>query len=153
MANRSSQESKKEALKRKLQSTKRTDATARSSGSKTKRGAGGSLGSRKTDEKTKRQRAKALQQAFAVPDILHISQASVKHNAGRREVRSSLDRSLLENEDLSESLRGIGQAPILTLAQLEQKAKEEREKMAAVYERHQAAVENAMDELAQLMSA
>ncbi|KAJ2016576.1 hypothetical protein GGH91_000132 [Coemansia sp. RSA 2671] len=78
--------------------------------------------------------------------------ASTKHSAGRRSVRQALDQTTL-GQDVSESLRGVNQAPILTLTQLAQKAKQEREKMAVIYEEHQTAVSETVDELAQLMSS
>ncbi|ORX66142.1 hypothetical protein DL89DRAFT_295643 [Linderina pennispora] len=91
---------KKLALKRKLQTTKRT----------------AHVGKTTHDElKARRKQMKHLKAALAP------SYASTKHTAGRRDVRMALDRSLLEDKDLSERLRGT--APIPTNAQLLNKAK------------------------------
>ncbi|KAJ2490248.1 hypothetical protein IWW37_003280 [Coemansia sp. RSA 2050] len=91
------------------------------------------------------------QQKKAKEGLLKLA-ASTKHTAGRRSVRQALDQTTID-QDVSESLRGVNQAPILTLAQLAQKAKQEREKMAVIYEQHQTAVNETVDELAQLMSS
>ncbi|KAJ2812866.1 hypothetical protein H4S07_001090 [Coemansia furcata] len=121
---------KKEALKRKL------------------RGTAPKPGSVAKHERTKRQ---PRQQKQAKEGLLKLA-ASTKHTAGRRSVCRSLDQTTI-HRDVSESLRGINQAPILTPSQLAQKAKQEREKMAVIYEQHQTAVSETVDELAQLMSS
>ncbi|KAJ2865018.1 hypothetical protein GGH94_002497 [Coemansia aciculifera] len=122
---------KKEALKRKLR------GTAPKAGSVAKPG------------RTTAQRPR--QQKQVKEGLLKLA-ASTKHTAGRRSVRQALDQTTM-HRDVSESLRGINQAPILTLSQLAQKAKQEREKMAVIYEQHQTAVSETVDELAQLMSS
>ncbi|KAJ2507450.1 hypothetical protein IWW47_001102 [Coemansia sp. RSA 2052] len=132
MAN-SQANSKKEALKRKLQSSKTAPAS----------------GVSKHGRKSQRLPPKQQKQQ-AREGLLKLS-ASTKHTAGRRSVCQALDQTTI-HRDVSESLRGINQAPILTLAQLAQKAKQEREKMAVLYEQHQTAVNETVDELAQLMS-
>ncbi|KAJ2069747.1 hypothetical protein GGI08_000193 [Coemansia sp. S2] len=119
---------KKEALKRKLRGTTPKPGSVSKPGRTTAR------------QPQKQKQAKGL------------LAASTKHTAGRRTVRQALDQTTM-HQDISESLRGINQAPILTLSQLAQKAKQEREKMAVIYEQHQTAVSETVDELAQLMSS
>ncbi|KAJ2740572.1 hypothetical protein GGI20_005738 [Coemansia sp. BCRC 34301] len=132
MANSQASNGKKEALKRKLQG----------SGSKAAAGSGVTKHGRKAQRVQPKKQAKE--------GLLKLS-ASTKHTAGRRSVCQALDQTTM-HRDVSESLRGINKAPILTLAQLAQKAKQEREKMAKLYEQHQTAVNETVDELAQLMS-
>ncbi|KAJ2899898.1 hypothetical protein IWW38_000776 [Coemansia aciculifera] len=133
MANSQASSSKKEALKRKLQSS----------------GGGNKASGGVTKHVHRPQRLAPKQQKQATREGL--VKHSTKHTVGRRSVCQALDQTTM-HRDVSESLRGINQAPILTLAQLALKAKQEREKMAVLYEQHQAAVNETVDELAQLMS-
>ncbi|KAJ1992146.1 hypothetical protein GGI25_003028 [Coemansia spiralis] len=135
---------KAEALKRKLQQQQKHSASKQTA--RTKKASIEPLAKRQ-------QREKALRKAFGPEkDVLGISQSSTKHNAGRKDVCMSLDRTIAQNTKISEALRGVGKAPILTPSQLKERANEERERMAVAYEQHQATVNETVDELAQLMS-
>ncbi|KAJ2828614.1 hypothetical protein IWW50_001293 [Coemansia erecta] len=99
----------------------------------------------------RQQRAKSLAKAFSSNTALDFSRASTKHNAGRRDVCQSLDQSAAET-GVSEALRGIGKADIPTAAQLALRAKEERDQMAQAYEHERMALDQNIDDLANLMS-
>ncbi|KAJ2004148.1 hypothetical protein GGI04_002706 [Coemansia thaxteri] len=145
MAKGDSQASKKEALKRKLQS--KAQKATKPIGKK----------HHAPQHKSTRQLAKALlgHQKPESANAVGRATASTKHSAGRRDVCQSLDRATMDR-GVSESLRGIGgrhqAAAILTQEQLARRARQEREDMAVVYETHQAAVSQTVDGLAQLMS-
>ncbi|KAJ2785365.1 hypothetical protein H4R18_000576 [Coemansia javaensis] len=74
---------------------------------------------------------------------------TVKHSAGRRDLRRSLDR-VAAGARVGDALRGIG-AP--DAASREQRAREDLERAAQAYEHQQAAVDRTVDELARLMAA
>ncbi|KAJ2770710.1 hypothetical protein IWQ56_002065 [Coemansia nantahalensis] len=100
----------------------------------------------------RQQRAKALARAAAgTPDALGIARASTRHTAGRRDLCRALDRKVVGTQ-VGDTLRGIGGPEAPTAAQIEQRAREARELAARAYERQQSAVDDAVGELARLMS-
>ncbi|KAJ1951442.1 hypothetical protein FBU59_000156 [Linderina macrospora] len=129
---------KKAALKLKLQSTTKRTVSKTTT---------------KDDQKARRKRTKQLEKAFGTtPSGKTPLYASTKHSVGRRELRTTLDRAILEESAVMESVRGIGRTPGLTNAQLMEKAREEREAVAVAYEKQKRILDSTVDELAQLMN-
>ncbi|KAJ2450604.1 hypothetical protein EV183_004173 [Coemansia sp. RSA 2336] len=105
-----------------------------------------------TSLKDRQKQAKSLAKALSIPTTKPaIAPVSTKHNAGRRVLCDSLDRSA---SVASETLRGIGCATeIPTQEQLAERARRERERMAQAYEHDQMVMQRNVDELANLMSS
>ncbi|KAJ1727582.1 hypothetical protein LPJ61_004495 [Coemansia biformis] len=144
-AGRAKTASKVAALKHKLRApsaaTQRTAGKTARSQSTSKPGA---LAGRQ-------QRARTLAKAVGAVDGFGIARASTKHSAGRKDLCRSLDRTVVGTQ-VGDALRGIGQPAAPTAAQIEQRARESRERAAQAYERQQAAVDETVDELARLMA-
>ncbi|KAJ2713326.1 hypothetical protein H4R19_002305 [Coemansia spiralis] len=110
--------------------------------------ASGTAGGRQQQQK----RAKLLvRAATGGPDALGIVRASTKHSAGRKDLCRALDRKVVATQ-VGDMLRGIGGPETPTPAQVAQRALEARERAACAHERHQAAVNDTVDDLARLMS-
>ncbi|KAJ2658768.1 hypothetical protein IWW48_003841 [Coemansia sp. RSA 1200] len=147
------------ALKRKLQQ----QSSHKSSVSKPKHQ---QLKATSTETHDKRIRRNVRERAFANTNRSTASSnittgitrktSSIRHSAGRKDACLSLDRTIANSTQINEALRGISgsrAAPaVMTAAEIAQKAREERERMAVAYEQHQVSVNETIDELAHLMS-